>query len=342
MKMQINMNKVFDKTLNFFKNESIFSISLILALISSFFVKPSVDYFTYINWQTIILLFIIMLFVEILKNLMVFEILVRKLLVKVNNTRSLVLFLVFTCFFTSIFITNDVSLIVFVPFAIMALKKVAKIELSILTVCLQTIAANIGCMVLPIGAPHNIVMYTVSGISFVSFFSLLLPYILVSVIFLIITSFFIPKERITLPKMSEINVSHENFIINVFRGVDYFLLLTFIALFVLIGNLENIAFFNELFSQLIIGNEMLMGVISSQIISNVPAAILLSGFSSNYEAIIIGINIGGLGTLIASMANLISYKIFARELNSLKIKYLTVFTILNVILLVILLIVAMI
>ena len=331
------MNNLTDGFLNFFKNETIFCISLILAIVSCFFVLPSIDYLNYINWETIILLFVIMVFVEILKNLAVFEIFVRKLLNKVKNTRGLVLFLVFTCFFSSIFITNDVSLIIFVPFTLLALKKVDRLDLIIFAVSLETIAANVGCMVLPIGAPHNIVMYTVSHIPFASFFFLLLPYIIVSVIFLIILSFFIPRDDVSLPKMSDIEIERKDFVKRVFLGVDYFLLLTFIALFILIGNLQNIPFFNSLFSKGIIGNEVIWGVLASQVISNVPAAILLSGFSTNYEAIIVGINIGGLGTLIASMANLISYKILAREFNDFKIRYFIVFTVLNIVLLIILL-----
>ena len=331
------MNNLTDGFLNFFRNETIFCISLVLAIVSCFFVLPSIDYLNYINWETIILLFVIMVFVEILKNLSVFEIFVRKLLNKVKNTRGLVLFLVFTCFFSSIFITNDVSLIIFVPFTLLALKKVDRLDLVIFAVSLETIAANVGCMVLPIGAPHNIVMYTVSHIPFESFFLLLLPYIIVSVIFLIILSFFIPRDDVSLPKMSDIEIERKDFVKRVFLGVDYFLLLTFIALFILIGNLQNIPFFNSLFSQWIIGNEVIWGVLASQVISNVPAAILLSGFSTNYEAIIVGINIGGLGTLIASMANLISYKILVREFNDFKSRYLIVFTVLNIILLIILL-----
>ena len=331
------MAKLMERSYDFFKKEIVFSISIILAVISCFFVKPSINYFNYISWDTIILLFVIMLFVEILKNLSIFEILVRKLLAKIGNARELVWVLVFTCFFSSIFITNDVSLIIFVPFAILALKKVDRLDLAIFTVSLQTIAANVGCMILPIGAPHNIVMYTVSNISFESFFLLLLPYVIVSVVFLIVLSFFVPTDGIDLPKMSKIEFDGKNFFKRVFLGVDYFLLLTFIALFILIGNLENITFFNLLFKKWIIGNEVLWGVIASQIISNVPAAMLLSGFSTNYEAIIIGINIGGFGTLIASMANLISYKILVREHDEFKAKYLVVFTVLNVILLIILL-----
>lgn len=331
------MNEFSSKFSDFFKKEIIFSISLILATLSCFFVKPNLNYSTYINWDTIILLFVIMLIVEILRNLSIFEILVRKLLVKVKNTRYLVLFLVFTCFFSSIFITNDVSLIIFVPFAILALRKVDRADLIIITVSMQTIASNVGCMVLPIGAPHNIVMYTISGIPFESFFLMLLPYIIVSVVFLVVVSLFVPKEGIVLPEFRKIDVSYDNFLKRVFIGIDYYLLLTFIALFVLIGNLENIPFFNALFTRWIVGNEVLIGVASSQVISNVPAAMLLSGFSSNYGAIIIGINIGGFGTLIASMANLISYKILVREFRQLKVKYLIVFTVLNVVLLVILL-----
>lgn len=327
------MNDFIYKSLNFFKNEIVFSISLILAVISCFFVKTNIEY---INWDTIILLLVIMVVVEILKNLYIFEILIRKLLNKVKDTRGLVLFLVFTCFFSSIFITNDVSLIIFVPFSILALKKVGRDDLIVWTVALQTIAANVGCMVLPIGAPHNIVMYTVSNIPFESFFLILLPYIVVSVVFLIVLSFFIPNERIILPSIAEIEFDGNNFFKKVLLGVDYYLLLTFIALFILIGNLENISFFNSLFKQLIVGNEVIAGVLLSQVISNVPAAMLLSGFSTNYGAIIVGINIGGFGTLIASMANLISYKILVREYREFKIKYLVTFTMLNVVLLIIL------
>jgi len=215
------MDKLKDNFSDFFKKEIIFFISLILAIISCFFVNPNLDYLNYINWDTIVLLFFIMLIVEILKNLSIFEILVRKLLVKVKNTRGLVLFLVFTCFFSSIFITNDVSLIIFVPFAILALRKVDRSDLVIITVSMQTIAANVGCMVLPIGAPHNIVMYTVSRIPFGSFFMLLLPYIVVSVAFLVAVSLFVPKDGIALPEFRKIDVSYDNFLKRVFIGIDY-------------------------------------------------------------------------------------------------------------------------
>lgn len=324
------MNGFKDQLSDFLKEEIIFSISFILALASCFFVKPSMDYIGYINWETIALLFLIMLVVEVLKNLSVFEILVRKLLEKVKNSRVLVMFLVFSCFFSSIFITNDVSLIIFVPFTLLILKRIEKTDLVILTVCLETIAANIGCMVLPIGAPHNIVLYTASDIPFGSFFMVLLPYMAVSVLMLFALTFIVSPEEINIGSIEKIEPDMNNFFKKVFSGIDYFLLLTFIALFILIGNLEGIPFFNIFFKSHIVGNEVFWGVVASQFISNVPAAMLLSSFSSNYEAIIIGVNIGGLGTLVASMANLISFRIVQKEFDGLKIRYLVEFTILNV------------
>lgn len=331
------MANIMEKTFNFIKDETVFSISLILAIISCFFVKPNINYINYINWETIILLLVIMVIVEVLKNLAVFEILVQKLLRKIGNTRGLVFILVFISFLSSIFITNDVSLIIFVPFSIMALKKVYRADLMIITVCLQTIAANVGCMVLPIGAPHNIVMYTTSNIPFDSFLSLLLPYIIVSMIFLLTILCFIPKDDITIHHIYEVEFNKNHFFKRVFLGVDYYLILTFITLFILIGNLENISVLSLMFKKMIVGNEVICGILVSQIISNVPAAMLLSGFSSNFEAIIIGINLGGFGSLIASMANLISFNIIIRQCGEFKIRYLLVFTVLNIVLLIILL-----
>ena len=222
------MNGFKDRLSDFLKEEIIFSVSFILALASCFFVKPSMDYIDYINWETILLLFAIMLVVEILKNLAVFEMLVRRLC-----------FLTFTCFFSSIFITNDVSLIVFVPFTILTLRRVGRTDLIIFTVSLETIAANVGCMVLPIGAPHNIVLYTASNIPFDSFFLVLLPYIAVSLIMLLALTFIVSPEEINIGSVEKIEPDMKNFLKKVFSGIDYYLLLTFIALFILIGRHHN-------------------------------------------------------------------------------------------------------
>lgn len=332
--MEIRLNSI----INLVKKEFIFFVVLILAIFSCLFVKPSLSYLDYIDWKTIVILFIMMIFVQVLNNVGIFDRLINALLDKVNSSRSLVFVLVFICFFSSIFITNDIALLTFVPFSIIALKKVNLEYLVIITVVLQTIAANMGSMILPIGSPHNIFMYSISGISFKSFIVLLLPYVIISFIFLIICCLFIKSENIEV-SVSNFNKSEEtSFFMRIFSGVDYFLLLTFIGLFILIGNLQNISEVIGFFKSIIVGNELFCGIIASQFISNVPAGMVLSGFSNNYELIIVGINIGGLGTLIASMANLISYKLFVNEFNNLKFKYLAVFSILNVILLIILLV----
>lgn len=285
-----------------------------------------------------------MIIVQFLNVLGIFNLLVFKLLDKVRTTRKLVFILEFLCFFTSIIITNDVALITFVPFAIIALKKANAEDLIIFTVVLQIIAANMGSMILPIGSPHNIFMYSVSGISFVSFIMLLLPYVIVSFILLFVLCFTVSKREITVPVIDEIddNICLKDNVGGFFKkvsGVDYFLLLTFVAFFLLIGNLQNMQFIYEFFKNLIVGNELVCGILASQIISNVSAGVMLSGFSTNYKAIILGINIGGLGTLIASMANLISYKIFVNEFADLKLKYIGIFTVVNIVLLAILVVV---
>ena len=128
----------------------------------------------------------------------------------------------------------------------------------------------------------------------------------------------------------------------VLTQVDYCLLLTFIAFFIFTGNMGNITAVRDTLQQLVTGRELAIGVISSQAISNVPAALLLSGFTTDYRELLIGVNLGGLGTLIASMASLISYKLFAREYNEQKGKYFWWFTIANVIFLAVLAVVAVI
>lgn len=327
-----------NRIVTFLKKESIFTIIAILAIISCFFVKPSAAYLDYINWKTIILLFVMMVIVQTLNVLGIFNKLVYILLNKVKTTRNLVFVLVFICFFTSILITNDIALITFVPFAIIALKKANSEHLMIYTVVLQTIGANMGSMLLPTGSPHNILAYTVSGVPFYSFMLLLLPYVVISGIFLFILCLIVKSKEIDIEIKEEANTGNESFFKQVFCGVDYVLLLTFIAFFIFTGNIENIEAISLIFKNIIVGNELVCSILASQVISNVPATMLITGFSTNYEPIIIGINIGGLGSLVASLANLISYKIYVNEYPDSKLKFIKEFSIYNVVLMVILLI----
>ena len=317
--------------IKFFKKETVFCIATLLAVVSCFFAIPSISY---INFKTLAILFVMMVVVQFLKAIGVFDTLVGRLVGSVNTVRGLVFVLVFACFFGSILITNDISLLTFVPFAIAALRKITKTGLVIPVVTLQTIAANMGSMINPFGSPHNILVYTASCVSIKSFVVMLIPYWIVSLVVIFVACLLLPSERIDKSiALAAVEVDKRSAFGKTFKNVDYFLLLTFVAFYILIGNLQHIPEVSNFFESIVHGRELLCSILACQIISNVPGGMMMTGFSNNFKDIIIGVNIGGLGTLIASMANLISYKIFAHEFNSSKGKYLFVFTVSNVALL---------
>lgn len=367
------------KIIDFCKREMVLSIATVLAIISMFFVTPDSKYIDYIDFRTLGILFCLMAVVEGLKEIGVFEMLAQKLVSKVGNMWQLVIILTMLCFFFSMLITNDVALITFVPLTIILINilgKDARERYLIPVVVMQTVAANLGSMLTPIGNPQNLYLYGQAGMGIVEFVMLLLPFTAVAFVILFVWSIkvcggmnmnpvsicvdeiHIEKRRnlvvyILLFLLSLITVARilpfqilviiVTLIIllgdrNVLLKVDYGLLMTFVAFFIFIGNMGRLDEFRIFLENIIEGNEMLTAVISSQVISNVPAALLLSGFTDNYRALIIGTNIGGLGTLIASMASLISFKYVAKEAGSVKGKYMIYFTATNVIVLVIMLI----
>lgn len=270
------------------------------------------------------------------------------------------------------FITNDVSLITFVPFAVMLLTASGMTELLIPVIALQTIAANLGSMLTPIGNPQNLYLYSGFHIPIQEFLLLMLPLTIISALLLVAAIMLLKNKPIdtdtSVPDshldgyahliaylilflvciacVIHIIEYHIMLIITavviflcdrkLFTKVDYFLLLTFVCFFIFIGNMERIPAVSSLMSRLITGHEAFAGIVLSQVISNVPAAILLSGFTGNYSALLYGVNIGGLGTLIASLASIISYRGYCTAPNARKGKYILVFTIYNLIFLAIL------
>ena len=353
------------KIKEFLKSEAVLIISFILAAASAFVVKPNAGYVDYIDFRTLALLFCLMAVMAGLRRLGVFSLLAKKLLSLSGSARSLCLILSLLCFFSSMIITNDVALITFVPFSIVALKLSGKEKLLIPLVTIETVAANLGSMLTPIGNPQNIYLFSVFEMSTADFFKTILPYALLSLILVAVFALFIKNERIEFSsesENSEINIKlctvyiilFAAALLTVFRvipfeitfalsliillifdrkavaSVDYSLLLTFTFLFIFIGNLKNVAPVSEFLKSIVNGNEVLAGVACSQIFSNVPAAILLSGFTSSASELLIGVNLGGLGTLIASMASLISFKYMIKEKVSAG-RYLLVFTAVNII-----------
>lgn len=353
------------KIKEYIKSEIVLIISFILAAASAFIVKPSAEYIGYIDFRTLALLFCLMAVMAGLGRLGIFKLLAEKMLKLSGSTRSLCLVLSLLCFFSSMLITNDVALITFVPFSIVALRLSGKEKLLIPLVTVETVAANLGSMLTPVGNPQNLYLFSAFEMSTGEFFTAIYPYALLSLILVIASAFFIKNEKLEISpdaEKSEINIKlcvvyailFAASLLTVFRvipfeitfvvsliavlifdrkavaGVDFSLLLTFVFLFVFIGNLKNIDSVSNFLQSIVGGNEVLAGVASSQIFSNVPAAILLSGFTDNAADLLVGVNLGGLGTLIASMASLISFKYIVKEKVSAG-KYLIIFTAVNIV-----------
>ena len=374
------MKKAFTSIVTFFKKETVLCIAAVLAVISAFLVPPSKEYIDYIDFRVLALLFCLMLVVSGLQSIGVFDSLAQRLLKKVKNTRQLILLLTALCFLSAMFITNDVALITFVPFTIMILSMAGQEALLIPSVALQTIAANMGSMLTPIGNPQNLYLYSYFELSIGTFLLYMLPLTLVAALLLIFSIYLmknqplstlpeslpdptpetvipqvIPKAKLTAylilfavciacvirvlswPVMLAILVVAVLFLdIKSFLKADYLLLLTFVCFFVFIGNVKQLPAVTELLRSLIEKRELLMGILSSQIISNVPAAILLSGFTTDARALLYGIDLGGLGTLIASLASVISFKLYGNSKGASKGAYLKTFTIYNLVFLLIL------
>lgn len=367
---------IINKIWNFIKGETVLSIAIVLAVISAFLIPPDREYLNYIDFRTLALLFCLMTVMAGLQKTGVFSMLAESLLRKVHCIKSLFFILVMLCFFFSMLITNDVALITFVPFSFTVLNKLdskVRNKLIIPITAMQTVAANLGSMMTPIGNPQNLYLQGISGLGVGEFVLLMLPYTVISFMILAVYSLFGKnkgnvnvyfdnvtklgnKRRIavygilfcvcllTVARMIDYKLTLLIVIMSsavtdyrIFSKVDYTLLLTFAAFFVFIGNMGRISVFGNYINSIIDGRECLTGVLSSQLISNVPAALLLSGFTDNFKPLIIGVNIGGLGTLIASMASLISFKCLVRENKSLRGKYLLFFTVVNVVLLAVLL-----
>lgn len=379
---------MFTKVKDFFKKETVCCIAFLLAVVSMCFVVPSKNYISYIDFRVLALLFCLMAVVRGFSSIGVFTRLGTMLLTHVHSLRMLSALFIFLCFFFSMLITNDVALITFVPFTILVLSMAEQKKFLIPVIVLETIAANLGSMLTPLGNPQNLYLYTISGLSIGAFVRIMLPYSFVSAILLLIFILFLPKDTVstatvanTANSTNTVTASNTSNVIceavkarknsrilftaylilfllclltvlhilpyqimlllvltgfllldyRVLKDVDYFLLLTFLCFFIFIGNMKQISLVHELISKLLVHHEVLMGIGASQIISNVPAAILLSGFTDDYSALLIGVNLGGLGTLIASLASLISFKFYAHSNGSNTRRFLGIFTLYNVI-----------
>lgn len=413
-----------DKVKQLIKKELVLIISSIAAIITMFFVPPTSEYFNYIDYRVLGLLFCLMAVIAGLQKNGIFLMLSETLLKGVTSTRKMCYILILLCFFSSMWITNDVALITFVPFTILILHMADQTKYLIYCIVMETIGANLGSMLTPVGNPQNLYLYSFYKINGLEFIKITLPFVLFSLLLLIVIGLFVKNEAINIKTTKNdvldkqgiddkrgidnkyginnmlrsdnkygidnkfrINdksglvdnngtldiLNHEKtrknqstiiyimlFLLclgtvlrfidyrltliivvlgillvdrRILKKVDYSLLFTFVSFFVFVGNIEQIDTVRVFIADMIKSREVIASLILSQVISNVPAAVLLSNFTLDSRSLIIGTNVGGLGTIIASLASLISYKFYSRTEGAKPLTYLGIFTFLNIILL---------
>lgn len=338
-------------------------VALICALATMVAVPPDAKYLDYFDFKTLTCLFCVLAVVCALKNIRFFYILARKVVTLFKNTRASILALVYITFIGSMLIANDMALLTFLPLGYFVLNETGKRKYMAFTFIMQNISANLGGMLTPFGNPQNLYLYSFFNISNLEFMGIMLPPFLISIalitfcciVFVKNEPLSLKEESVILPKkrVAAYLLLFALSILIVFRGipyiigliviplsllfldknalkrVDYPLLLTFVFFFIFSGNMARIDIIRNLFSMLLEKSTLLFSVLSCQLISNVPSAILLSQFTQNYKELLIGVNIGGAGTLIASLASLITFREYANA-EPLRVKsYILKFTAFN-------------
>ena len=352
--------------LRFWKREPVLCISTVCALASVALNPPSAAYLNYIDWRVLSLLFSLMAVVAGLQECGVFAVLAQRLLSGERRMHFVTLVLVLLPFFVSMLVTNDVALITFVPFAVLVLGLIGRTERLIYIVVLQTIAANLGSMATPVGNPQNLYLYANYELTAGQFFSVMLPLSLVSLAGLSVAALCVKPEgiRVSFAAKAEIQAPARLGLMAglfvlcllsvfrvlpypallavvlaamlifdrpLFRKVDYGLLATFFCFFLFAGNVGACPPIHDAIAAAMEGRTALTAGLASQVISNVPAAVLLSGFTADWRGLLIGTNVGGLGTPIASLASLISLKGYLKSPGARPGRYLLVFTAANVV-----------
>ncbi len=357
-------------TWTFVRKNPVFAIATLAAAITTIFVKPDRQYLDYIDFRTLTCLFCVLAVVCALKNVNFFYILARRIVTGFNTARKCVMALLVITFAGSMLIANDMALLTFLPLGYFILSTTGMTKYAALTFILQNIAANLGGMLTPFGNPQNLYIYSHYNISNREFVQIMWAPFVLSMVMLGICCFFIKNEPLTLPP-AEPQVVRKRTIVYlvlmvlaiaiVFRFVpymvglilipiviymldkkalgmvDYPLLLTFVAFFIFAGNMSRIGVVRELMSGLMEQNTLLYSTISCQFISNVPSAILLSQFTDNYRELLWGVNIGGVGTLISSLASLITFRHYGHHFPATRGRYVLLFLLINFIFLGILL-----
>lgn len=334
------------KIVSFVKNNTVLCIAALAAVVTAFIVPPDVQYLSYFDVKTLTCLFCVLAVVCAFKNINFFYILAQKIVKSFKSTRRAILALVYITFIGSMLIANDMALLTFLPLGYYILSTTGQSKHMAFTYIMQNIAANLGGMLTPFGNPQNLYLYTKFQIPNGEFVQIMFLPFIVSVLLITVCCLCVKDEPLvireapsTLPVKRVVLYSllFTLAIAIVFRGipyyiglivipavllfadrkalkaVDYPLLFTFVFFFIFAGNMARIDAVKNLFAFLMEKNTLLFSVLSCQCISNVPSAILLSQFTQNYRDLLIGVNIGGVGTLIASLASLITFREYTKH-----------------------------
>lgn len=349
---------------NFIMKNIIVFIAFSLSLITVFFVPIDKQYLYYIDFKTIACLFLISCIISAFKDINFFYAVARHIIIEFNTLRKSYIALITITFVGSMIIANDMALITFLPLGYLILKETNNEDKEAFVFIMQNVAANLGGMLTPFGNPQNLYIYTKYNINNIEFMNIMLIPFLVAIILLYLSSFFVSNDILTLShqKIKTHKIKEKIYILlfvlaifvvfryvpliigliiipviiffldkKAFKYIDYGLLLTFVFFFIFSSNLARIDFINQFFSNLLKRNTYFTTLLSCQFMSNVPTSILLSKFTDEYIPLLYGVNIGGLGTLIASLASLITFKNYI-TLNPNKIKtYLILFSFINII-----------
>ncbi|MDD3242351.1 MAG: SLC13 family permease [Eubacteriales bacterium] len=338
-------------------------IAGLLAAASCFLVPPSAAYWGYLDGRTLAILLCLMATVAGLRAQGVLDAAANLLLKRIRDSRMLCLGLTLLCFFAAMFMTNDVALLTFVPLALAVTGGLSAGQV-IWIVVMQTVAANLGSAVTPFGNPQNLYLYAHYGMSLGAFFQAVLPLGAAGLAASAGLALLLPARPLPARQESggKRSLSWRTWLYaglfalcvaavlrlvplwvmlagvllpiafldtKLLARVDYGLLLTFVFFFIFVGNLSALTAVGGFLQKTLAGREVWVSALASQAVSNVPAALMLSSFTKNAGGLLVGTNIGGLGTLIASMASLISYQQYAREGEARRGRYLLVFSAVN-------------
>ncbi len=348
---------------SFFRSNTVMTVALLAALITSFIVPPDGEYIGYFDFKTLSCLFSVLAVVCALRNIDFFTILARKIVRCFGTTRITLLALIYITFIGSMLIANDMALLTFLPLGYFVLKSTGKEKLMAVTFIMQNIAANLGGMLTPFGNPQNLYLYSKFDIPNGEFVSTMFPAFVLAIMLITVICMFFPNEKMslsdeeekklpklrtavylvlfalaiaivfrTIPYLFGLIVIFISMLLldrDALKKVDYPLLMTFVCFFIFSGNMARIEAVRNLFSVFLEKDTLLFSALSCQFISNVPSAILLSQFTENWRSLLVGVNIGGAGTLIASLASLITFREYQlRQPHSAR-KYMVLFSVFN-------------